>query len=85
VEKSIFRIEYKTLLELLHEVRRRAGVTQVELALRLNRTQAWVSKSEVGERRLDLLEVRDYVEALGLPFPEFVQQLEAALRDERQQ
>jgi len=82
-DKTIFRAEYASILELLHQVRKREGVSQVELARRLNRTQAWVSKSELGERRLDLLEVRDISLALGLPFVDFVAELEEALEHAR--
>jgi transcriptional regulator with XRE-family HTH domain len=79
MEKTVYRAEYAVLLELLHQARKRAGVSQVELARRLNRTQAWVSKSEIGERRLDLLEVRDVCVALDLSFSDFIAELELAL------
>ena len=56
---------HRQLLELLAEARRSAGLSQVELALRLARPQSWVSKVEGGERRLDIIELIEMCEALG--------------------
>lgn len=50
----------------LSEARRLAGVTQAELASRLDRPQSYVSKFERGERRLDLVEFGDVAKALGI-------------------
>ncbi|RAI54583.1 helix-turn-helix domain-containing protein [Roseicella frigidaeris] len=52
------------LQELLVERRRAAGLTQAELAERLNRPQSFVSKYETGERRLDVVEFLEVAEAL---------------------
>jgi len=56
-----------------------AGLTQEEVAKRLGRPQSFVSKYETGERRLDILELRGVLAALGLPLKEFVPRLEASL------
>ena len=48
------------------------GDDQGELAERLGQTQSWVSKVERGERRLDLVELREFCEGMGVPFVEFV-------------
>jgi transcriptional regulator with XRE-family HTH domain len=61
---SIHSDEYRTLLELLRAARHRSGLSQAELATRLNRPQSWVSKVEMGERRLDLEELRQICGAL---------------------
>jgi transcriptional regulator with XRE-family HTH domain len=57
--------QYKSLRRLLVEARKAAGLTQAELAGRLNRPQSFVSKYERGERRLDVVEFRDVAHALG--------------------
>ena len=54
--KSIFTDEYKAFLQRLASARREAGLTQHDLASRINRPQSFVSKYERGERRLDVLE-----------------------------
>jgi transcriptional regulator with XRE-family HTH domain len=84
VEKSIYTREYAVLLELLREARERAGLTQAELAKRLQQSQSFVSKVEVGDRRLDLIQLRTMCGVLGTTLPEFIAELEARLsRPER--
>lgn len=49
---------------------------QIELANNLRRPQSFVSKYEIGERRLDLVELRQICEALKIPLVEFVKRFE---------
>jgi transcriptional regulator with XRE-family HTH domain len=77
--KSVHTAEYAALLDLLREERRRAGVTQVELAARLKRSQSFVSKFEVGETRLDVIQLRGILRALGGTLTDFVARLETRL------
>lgn len=51
--------------ELLRQIRLDAGLTQTELAERLGKPQSFVSKAELGERRLSFLETMDICEACG--------------------
>lgn len=44
------------MIELLVQARRDVGVTQVELGKRIGQRQTFVSKFELGERRLDAAE-----------------------------
>jgi transcriptional regulator with XRE-family HTH domain len=81
MEKTIHTDEYATLLTLLRETRRAAKVTQVELAARIEETQSQVSKIERGEVRLDLLELRTILRALGSSLPAFVAKLEKRLAE----
>ena len=81
MEKSIYTREYKVLLRLLREARERAGVTQVELARRLGQTQSFVSKIELGDRRLDLVQLRTFLAALDVRLGSFVKRFEDALAD----
>jgi len=64
---------------LLRQVRREAGLSQVSLATRLGRPQPFVSKYETGERRLDILELREVCLALEVDLHDFVQRLEERL------
>ena len=72
MDKSIFSREYDVFLRRLRDARRRAGLTQVQLAERLGQTQSFVSKCERGERRLDIVETRAFCMAIGVPFPRFI-------------
>lgn len=46
-------------------------MTQAELAQAVQRSQTWVSKCELGERRVDIVELEDLAEALGKPLEWF--------------
>jgi transcriptional regulator with XRE-family HTH domain len=56
MSKSIYTSEHIALRELLVAARKAAGLTQQEVARRLNRPQSFVAKYEGGERRLDVIE-----------------------------
>ena len=79
MEKSVHTAEYRTFLAMLREARQAAGVTQVELAARLRKSQSFVSKVEVGETRVDVIQLRTILAALGTSLREFVTQLDARL------
>ena len=63
--KSIHSPEHLVLRELLVDARKKAGLTQDEVAQRLGRPQSFVAKYEGGERRLDVIELIDVAQALG--------------------
>lgn len=59
--------EYQRLCQILRQLRVEAGMTQVEVAKRLQVPQSFVSKYESGERRLDVIELRHVADALQVP------------------
>lgn len=69
---------YGRFRALLRTIREEAGLSQTALAAKLEKPQTFVSKSEVGERRMDFLETADFCEACGVTVAEFVQRLEKA-------
>ena len=79
VEKSLHSQGYRAMLRLLRKTRQSVGVTQEELATRLDETQTFISKCERGERRIDVIELRKFCEALGIPLSKFVRDLERVL------
>lgn len=76
--KTLYSKGNKAFLELLTQSRVDAGLTQVELALRLQEDQSLVSKVERGVRRLDVVELMLWCQALEIPMTEFVRRLEAS-------
>jgi transcriptional regulator with XRE-family HTH domain len=48
------------MLTQLRRARKEAGLTQVDVARALHRTQAFVSKCELGERRIDPVDLQDF-------------------------
>lgn len=67
------------MLALLRAARERAGLTQYDLAKKMGRSQSFVGKCEMGERRLDLVQLRDFCLALDVPFLEFVRDFEESV------
>ncbi|MBP6597159.1 MAG: helix-turn-helix transcriptional regulator [Arenimonas sp.] len=65
MQKTLYTRQYQLLLELLKDFRKQAVVTQAQLAERLQVPQSEVSKCESGSRRLDLIELKLWVEAMG--------------------
>jgi transcriptional regulator with XRE-family HTH domain len=76
MEKSIFTPEQRILLDLLRQIRHGAGLRQEDMAARLNEPQSFVSKYESGERRLDLIELRQVCRAAGVTLLELVRRFE---------
>ena len=64
--RSVFTARHDALREALIRARKKAGVTQTELADRLRRGQSFVSKYERGERRLDVVEFFEVAGAIGI-------------------
>ena len=64
--RSTHHSSYQTLLALIRDLRERAGVTQLALAESLGNTQTFISKIERGERRIDVVELIEICEALGV-------------------
>jgi len=80
MQKTISSRNYAHFLKTLREAREHAGITQEEMAARLGETQSFVSKCERGERRMDIVELREFCKAMGLTLEKFVKQLERAMR-----
>ncbi len=74
--KSLSSTESEKLAALLRSVRSESGLTQAEVAERVEQPQSFVSKYESGERRLDLVELRQICKALGISLGDFVRRFE---------
>ena len=70
-------------MDLLKEARSSAGLTQVQLAEKLGQSQSFVSKMEVGDRRLDAVQLRTVCLALGTTLPALVARWEERLATKR--
>lgn len=77
--KSIYSDQYRVMLQLLQQMRKEMGVTQTDLMRRLDLDQSSISRIETGDRRIDPIELRKYCIAIGVPFVDFVAQLETLL------
>jgi transcriptional regulator with XRE-family HTH domain len=63
--KSTYTDTYRVLIERLIQARRKRGMTQAELALKLGRPQSFISKIENRERRLDVVEFIEIAHLIG--------------------
>jgi transcriptional regulator with XRE-family HTH domain len=64
--KSIHTPQHQKLRELLIAARKKAKLTQAEVAERLGRPQSFVAKYEGGERRLDVIEFIEVARAMDI-------------------
>ncbi|HQW82562.1 MAG: helix-turn-helix transcriptional regulator [Rhodanobacteraceae bacterium] len=82
MSKTLHRPETQLLIELLRDSRVAADLTQAQLSEQLGRAQSFVSDVERGQRRLDLVQLRDWCAAIGSTLPklvrDFEQRIEAA-------
>ena len=71
--------DQKIVESLLKELRVNAGLRQIDVASGLGIQQSMVSKYEVGERRLDILEIRELCKLFGISLSSFIELLEDRL------
>jgi transcriptional regulator with XRE-family HTH domain len=75
-KRTIYSREYGILLSMLRQARDDHGLTQGGVAKRLKMSQSIFSKYERGELRLDVIQLRDWCNALGISFAKFTRELD---------
>lgn len=80
MQKSLFSEEYDAFCRLLRQVREEAGISQNQLAKRMDTPQAWLSKVENGHRRVDVVELWRICQAIGIEPDEFMRRLTSVLK-----
>ena len=81
--KSIFHPSYDEFRGSLSAARKKAGLSQLELAEKLGKPQSFVSKYERGERRLDVIEFFQVAEALRIDPFEFLKRIHGNIKQRR--
>ena len=66
---------YKRFQQMLVEARKKSGLSQQEVADQLGRPQTYVSKCEVGTRRMDVIEFLTMAEVVGFDPVVFIKKL----------
>ena len=66
---------YVKLITELREVRKVKNITQEQLAAKLNKPQSYVAKIEQLERRLDVIELTDWLGAIGADLEYFLKSI----------
>ncbi len=77
VGSSIYTPEHQRLIALLREMRERAGMTQTDLAVKLGRTQSFVTQYETHRRRIDFVELLAILRVFGVSLSDFAARYEA--------
>jgi transcriptional regulator with XRE-family HTH domain len=68
---------HEALRAFIVEKRKKAGLTQSELAARLGRYQSFIANIESGQRRIDVVELLDIAAAVGFDPREAIKRLNA--------
>lgn len=79
MRKSLYRRHNQVFLGLLRRYREQGKFRQRDLAEHIGSVQATVSKAETGNRRLDVIELREWLMAMGVDFLEFMTELHEQL------
>lgn len=79
--KSLHSRHNKIYLDKLRQLRESRQLRQADLGKLLGRSQGWVSYVECGETTLDIIELRQWLDALDCKFMRFVKELDAELRE----
>ena len=74
--KSRFDPKYAKMLRAIVTERTRSGITQSAAAIAVGVSQSTWSKIEVGERRIDVVELERFCLATGLRLSEFISMIE---------
>jgi transcriptional regulator with XRE-family HTH domain len=67
-----YRVKYQNFIKRLREARLEAGLTQVEAGKCLRKPQAYISKIERGERRVDAVELVEFARIYNKSMDYFV-------------
>jgi len=69
---SIYSAAYRKFIAKLREARQQAGLTQIQAAKRLGRTQNYMTKCETRQRRIDVLELAAFAKLYRKPLNFFI-------------
>ena len=60
MSNNLYTKEHKAIIEKLKKARVEAGLDQVEVAKKLNKTQSYISKIESGQRKVEALQLKKF-------------------------
>ena len=79
MDKELYNKRWKYFREVLRIERKQHRISQKKLALMLGIEQSYISKTEIGDRRLDIIELIEYCNAMELTLTDFVFRMEGRL------
>jgi len=60
MSKTIYSKEHKYIVKQLKRARKEANLSQGEVAKLLNKTQSYISKIESGQRKIDVVQLKEF-------------------------
>lgn len=80
VPKSVYSEPYQIFIQILRKEREATELSQEKLALKLGKPQSYVSKIELGERQINLVELQEWCDELEIPLIDFIQKWQDATK-----
>ena len=75
MSRTLQSLRHEALRSFLVERRKKAGLTQQDVAAKLKRYQSFVATVEAGQRRIDVVEFLAFAEAIGFDPKEAIKRL----------
>ena len=72
MNKTIYTNEHKYIVQQLKKARIEAGLDQEEVAKLLKKTQSYISKIESGQRRIDVVQLKELAKIYKKPIDFFI-------------
>ena len=72
MRKSIYSKQYRMLTVRLKQARLDSGLSQAQVAKALGTTQSHISKAESGQRRLDVIQLKEFSKLYRKDFNYFI-------------
>ena len=76
MEKTIYSPSYRALIGRLRSARIERGLRQAQVAKMLSVSRQWLSRVEICQIRIDVLQLTSWCQVLGLNAPDLVRMLE---------
>ena len=81
MSRTLSTARHARLVSFLIEKRKKAGLTQTDVAKRLRRYQSFVASVETGQRKVDVVELLAFAKAIGFDPREAIRKLLAVDED----
>jgi len=72
MSKAIYSKDHKYIVEQLKKARQGAGLEQEQVAKMLKKTQSYISKIESGQRRIDIITLKEFARIYKKPIDYFL-------------
>ena len=70
--RAIYTKDHNLIVERLKKARLESGLGQIEVAKKLGKTQSYLSKIESGQRRFDVLQLKEFAKIYKKPLDFFI-------------